>query len=135
TFHLAPGADAIAAAREWAGSDGPEVVFEATGVAEVAQTGVELVAPAGRVVIVGLGTALAPLETGRLAFKEGDLLRTSTRGADDLAEAIAVVDGRQAALAGFVTHEFALEEAPEAIVYAMRHPADVMKAVIRLDRV
>ena len=36
-------------------------------------------------------------------------------------------------LAGFVTHEFSLGEAPEAIVYAMRHPAEVMKAVIRLD--
>ena len=34
---------------------------------------------------------------------------------------------------GLVTHEFSLEEAPEAIAYAMRHPAEVMKAVIRLD--
>ncbi len=134
TFHLSSGADAMEAAREWAGGDGPEVVFEATGAAEVAQTGVELVASAGRVVIVGLGTALAPLETGRLAFKEVDLLGTSTCGADDFAEAIALVDRRRDALAGFVTHEFGLEEAPEAIVYAMRHPADVMKAVIRLDR-
>ena len=36
-------------------------------------------------------------------------------------------------LAGLVTHEFPLEEAPEAIDYAMRHPAEVMKAMIRLD--
>ena len=135
TLHVEPGADPVVAAQEWAGGDGPEVVFEATGVADVAQTAVELVASAGRVVIVGLGTTLAPLEVGRLAFKEVDLLGTSTCGADDFAEAIALVARRQEALAGFVTHEFSLEETPDAIVYAMRHPADVMKAVIRLDGV
>jgi L-gulonate 5-dehydrogenase len=127
------GADPVAAALEWAGGDGPEVAFEATGVASIAQTAVELVAQAGRVVIVGLGTEGAPLTTGSLAFKEIDMLGTSTCSADDFAEAIDVVSRRRDALAGFVTHEFPLEDAPEAIVYAMRHPADVMKAVIRLD--
>ena len=32
-----------------------------------------------------------------------------------------------------VTHEFSLEQAPEAIAYAMEHPAEVMKAVVRVD--
>ena len=133
TLVLEPGVDPVTGAREWAGGDGPEVVFEASGVAEIAQTAVELVAQAGRVVIVGLGTAHAPLETGRLAFKEIDVLGTSTCSADDFAEAISLVSRRRDALASFVTHEFPLEDAPEAIVYAMGHPADVMKAVIRLD--
>jgi 2-desacetyl-2-hydroxyethyl bacteriochlorophyllide A dehydrogenase len=127
------GSDPVAAAVEWAGGDGPEVVFEATGVPSIAQTAVELVAQAGRVVIVGLGTEGAPLTTGTLAFKEIDMLGTSTCSAEDFAEAIALVSRRREALAGFVTHEFSLEETPDAIVYAMRHPADVMKAVIRLD--
>ena len=48
------GDDAVAAAREWSGNDGPEVVFEASGVPEVARTAVEIVAQAGRVVVVGL---------------------------------------------------------------------------------
>ena len=64
-------ADAVPAAREWAGGDGPEVVFEATGVAEVARTAVELVSPAGRVVIVGLGSHDAPLTVGA-ARLQGD---------------------------------------------------------------
>jgi threonine dehydrogenase-like Zn-dependent dehydrogenase len=128
-----PGSDPVMTAREWAGGDGPEIVFEATGVPSIAQTAVELVAQAGRVVIVGLGTDGAPLTTGSLAFKEIDMLGTSTCSADDFAEAIALVARRRDVLAGFVTHEFPLEETPEAIVYAMRHPADVMKAVIRLD--
>ncbi len=57
---LAEGDDPIAAALEWAGSDGPEVVYEATGAADVARTAVELVAQAGRVVVVGLGTQRRP---------------------------------------------------------------------------
>ena len=35
--------------------------------------------------------------------------------------------------AGLVTHEFTLAQAPEAIEYAMSHPAEVMKAVVRID--
>ncbi len=130
---IEPGPDPVMAALEWAGGDGPEVVFEATGVAAIAQTSLELVTQAGRVVIVGLGTEGAPLTTGSLAFKEVDMLGTSTCSAEDFAEAIALVARRRDALAGFVTHEFPLDETPEAIVYAMRHPGDVMKAVIRLD--
>ena len=123
----------VTAAREWAGGDGPEVVFEATGAAAVAEMAVELVAPAGRVVIVGLGSHDAPLTVGSLAFKEIDMLGTSTCNADEFAEAVSLVGRREDVLAGFVTHEFPLEEAPEAIAYAMAHPAEVMKAVIRLD--
>ena len=125
--------DPVAAAREWAGGDGPEVVFEATGVPEVARTAVELVAQAGRVVVVGLSSRDAPLRVGDLAFKELDVLGVSCCNGDEFAEAVSLVARREDALAGLVTHEFSLEEAPEAIVYAMEHPAEVMKAVIRLE--
>jgi L-gulonate 5-dehydrogenase len=124
--------DVAAAVLEWAGSDGPEVVYEATGAAEVARTGIELVAHAGRVIVVGLGSDDAPIRVGDLAFKEIDLLGVSCCKADEFAEAVALVARRQDVLAGLVTHEFLLDQAPEAIVYAMRHPDEVMKAVIRL---
>jgi threonine dehydrogenase-like Zn-dependent dehydrogenase len=125
--------DAVAAAREWAGAEGPEVVFEATGVPEVAQTAVQLVSHAGRVVVVGLSAHDAPLRVGDLAFKEVDVLGVSCCNGDEFAEAVSLVARRQEALAGLVTHEFSLEETPVAIDYAMRHPAEVMKAVIRLE--
>ncbi len=127
------GGDAVAAALEWAGGDGPEVVFEATGVPEVARTAVELVAQAGRVVVVGLSSHDAPLRVGDLAFKEIDVLGVSCCNGDEFAEAVSLVARRQDALAGLVTHEFPLEQTPEAIDYAMRHPTEVMKAVIRLE--
>jgi L-gulonate 5-dehydrogenase len=125
--------DPVAAAREWAGGDGPEVVFEATGAPEVARTAVELVSQAGRVVVVGLSSHDEALRVGDLAFKEIDVLGVSCCNADEFDEAVSLVARRQASLAGLVTHEFPLEQTPEAITYAIEHPAEVMKAVIRLE--
>lgn len=133
TLPVESDAQAVAAAREWAGGDGPEAVFEATGVPEVAGTAIELVANAGRVVIVGLSHTDAPLRVGDLAFKELDLLGVSCCDAAGFAEAVALVARREGALRRLVTHEFGLEQTPEAMVYAMEHPAEVMKAVIRLE--
>jgi L-gulonate 5-dehydrogenase len=130
---LAPEDDLVGAARKWAGDEGPEVVFEATGVPELVQTAVRLVAQAGRVVVVGLSAQEAPLRVGDLAFREIDVLGVSCCNGEEFAEAAALVARRGDALAGLVTHEFALDEAPAAIDYAIRHPAEVMKAMIRLE--
>jgi L-gulonate 5-dehydrogenase len=133
TLTVEDGTDIVAAAREWARGEGPEVVFEATGVPELAATAMELVAPAGRVVVVGLSARDAPLRVGDLAFKELDLLGVSCCNGDEFAQAVSLVARRRDVLSALVTHEFPLERAPEAIVYAMEHPAEVMKAVIRLE--
>jgi threonine dehydrogenase-like Zn-dependent dehydrogenase len=127
------GDDAVAGALEWAGIDGPVVVFEATGAAPVARSAVELVAQAGRVVIVGLGSDEALLRISDLAFKEIDVLGTSTCNAADFADAVSLVARRHDVLISLVTHEFPLERAHEAMTYAIEHPAEVMKAVVRLD--
>ena len=130
---LADGVDPGAAVRAWAGDDGPEVVFEATGAAGVTRSAIELVAHGGRVVVVGLSGHEESIRVGELAFRELDILGVSCCTADEFAEAIALVTRRRDALSGLLTHEFPLEEAPDAITYAMRHPAEVMKAVIRVD--
>ena len=46
--------------------------------------------------------------------------------------AVELVSRRREAAAPLVTHEFALEQAPDAIVYAMQNPVEVMKAVVRV---
>ncbi|MGZ8694141.1 MAG: zinc-binding dehydrogenase [Gaiellaceae bacterium] len=132
-LHVAADDDLAAAAREWSGGDGPEVVVEATGVPELVQTAVELVAPAGRVVVVGLSSERAPVRVGDLPFKEIDVLGVSCCSSGEFAEAVDLVGRRRDAAAGLVTHEFTFEQAPEAIAYAIEHPAEVMKAVVRLD--
>ena len=132
---VAEDADLGAAARDWAGEDGPEVVIEATGVPALVQGAVEIVAHAGRVVVVGLSADHAPVRVGDLPLKEIDVLGVSCCGAEEFAAAVELVGRRRDAAAGLVTHEFGLEQAPDAIAYAIAHPAEVMKAVVRLDSV
>jgi threonine dehydrogenase-like Zn-dependent dehydrogenase len=128
----AGGDDAFAAAREWSGGDGPEVVVEATGVPALVKPALELVAPAGRVVVVGLSADDAPIRVGALPFKEIDVLGVSCTGAAEFSDAVELVRRRREDAAGLVTHDFGLEQAPEAFAYAMEHPAEVMKAVVRI---
>jgi threonine dehydrogenase-like Zn-dependent dehydrogenase len=132
-LHASNSLDLAAAVREWSGADGPEVVLEATGAPELVQTAVELVAPAGRVVVVGLSNAPAPIAVGDLPLKEIDVLGTSCCGSGDFAGAVDLVRRRAGAVAGLVTHEFPLARAPDAITYAIEHPHEVMKAIVRLD--
>jgi threonine dehydrogenase-like Zn-dependent dehydrogenase len=132
-LELDKGEDPVVAAGEWAGPDGPEVVFEATGVAAVARSAVALVAQAGRVVVVGLSSHEAPLRVADLAFKEIDVLGVSCCNADEFEEAVSLVARRRDTLEGLVTHQFPFDDAPDAIAYAIEHPAEVMKAVVRLD--
>jgi len=124
--------DPFAAAREWSGGDGPEVVIEATGVPALVKPAMELVAPAGRVVVVGLSAEDAAVRIGALPFKEIDVLGVSCCGAAEFSDAVDLVRRRKDDASRLVTHDFALEQAPEAFVYAMEHPAEVMKAVVRV---
>jgi len=121
------------AVGEWAGVDGPEVVIEATGVPALVQRSVELVSHAGRVVVVGLSADHAPVRVGDLPLKEIDVLGVSCCGGDEFAAAVELVGRRRDVAAGLVTHDFTLEQAPEAIAYAIAHPVEVMKAVVRVD--
>ena len=127
------GGDAVARAREWAGAEGPEVVVEATGAPELLQQALDLVSPAGRVVVVGLSDSDAPVRVGRLPFKEIDVLGVSCCNGEEFAAAVDLVSRRRDVAAPLVTHEFSLEQAPEAIDYALHNPAEVMKAVVRIE--
>jgi L-gulonate 5-dehydrogenase len=129
------GEAAVADALAWAGGEGPEVVVEATGSPDLLRHALDLVSPAGRVVVVGLSDRDAPVRVGRLPFKEIDVLGVSCCNGDEFASAVDLVSRRRDAAAPLVTHEFSLEQAPEAIEYAMRHQDEVMKAVVRVDGV
>ena len=79
---------------------GPEVVFEATGVAGArAARRSTLVAQAGRVVVVGLSTHEAPLRVGALPFRSSTCSASSCCGAGDFAEAVELVARRRDAVA------------------------------------
>jgi threonine dehydrogenase-like Zn-dependent dehydrogenase len=123
-------ADVVASAREWAGPEGPPVVFDATGAAAATAAMIAMVASAGRAVQVGMSNELASVRVGILTEKELDLLGVSCCGHQEFAEAVAVVERNATRLARLVSHEFGLDRAPEAIRFAIANPAEVMKVVI-----
>ena len=70
----APDADAVATAREWSGGEGPAVVIDCSGQPAAIADGVAMVAPAGRVVVVGISHERVALPVNAFTEKEIDLL-------------------------------------------------------------
>ena len=114
------------------GGELPTVVVEATGAKEPMRIALDLVAAAGRVVVVGLSSHEVPLRVGALPFRELDVLGVSCCQAHEFAEAAELVARHRDAVVPLITHEFSLEEAPHAIAFAIEHPNDVMKALVHL---
>jgi L-gulonate 5-dehydrogenase len=121
----------IAHGRAWSGGEGPQVVIDATGVPAAVRAAVELVTSAGRVVQVGMSGDEVTLRLGSFTEKELDMLGVACCGTGEFAEAVDLTERNADRLALLVSHEFPLAEAPEALHFAMKHPADVMKVVIR----
>ena len=124
------GDQVVAAARAWAGPAGPPVAFDATGAPAAVRAMIDMVASAGRAVQVGMSGEEVTFRLGSLTEKELDLLGVSCCGAEEFGEAVAVVERNTPLLAPLISHRFALDQAPEAIRFAIENPTDVMKVVI-----
>ena len=124
--------EVVARAREWSGGDGPQVVIDATGVSAAVEAAVELVTPAGRVVQVGMSGDSVTLRLGSFTEKELDVVGVACCGTGEFGEAVDLTERNAARLARLVSHEFPLQEAPEALRFAMGNPDQVMKVVIRV---
>jgi len=125
-------AEVAAAARDWAGGGGPPVVVDATGAPAAVRAMVDAVASAGRVVQVGMSGDEVTVRIGSFTEKEIDMLGVSCCGGGEFGEAVAAAERNAASVTRFFSHEFPLERAPEAILFAIEHPRDVMKVVIRV---
>lgn len=122
--------EVTALVREWSGGEGPEVVIDATGVPDAIRAGMEATVSAGRLVLVGISHHEVPLRAFGFVEKELDVLGVSCCKGDEFGEAVAFVERHGDRLERLVTQQFPLERAPEALRWAMDHPADAMKVVI-----
>lgn len=120
----------VAFARSWAGRAGPPVSFDATGAPAAVRAMVDMVASAGRAVQVGMSGDEVTIRLGSLTEKELDLLGVSCCGAEEFGEAVAVVERNTPVLAPLISHRFGLDQAPEALRFAIDNPTEVMKVVI-----
>jgi threonine dehydrogenase-like Zn-dependent dehydrogenase len=125
--------DLTARAREWNGGEGPPLVVETSGETGLVAQAVEMVAQAGRVVVVSLSSGTAPLRSGAFPEKEIDVIGSSCATAGDFAAAIRLVGAYRAALAPVFSHHFPLARAAEAFEFAMSRPPDAIKIVVTVN--
>jgi threonine dehydrogenase-like Zn-dependent dehydrogenase len=124
------GDEVVELVREWSGGEGPEVVVDATGAPDAIRAGMEAAVSAGRLLMVGMSHHDVPLRVFGFVDKELDVLGVSCAQGGEFEEAVAFVERNGDRLENLVTQEFPLERAPEALRWAMEHPAEAMKVVI-----
>jgi threonine dehydrogenase-like Zn-dependent dehydrogenase len=124
--------DLAAAVLDFTGGEGPAVVIEATGVPSLVRLAVELVAPSGTVVVVGLSTKEVSIPIVEFSRKELNLLG-SRNNAGLFGSAVDVVTRNAERLAPLVTRIVPLQEIAKAIEHASTHPDEVVKVVIRVS--
>jgi threonine dehydrogenase-like Zn-dependent dehydrogenase len=116
--------------RDWAGGDGVAVLVETTGVPAVVRSAFDMMAPAGRLVLVALSPYEVTLPLIDFPIRELDVLGVSCCNAKEFADAVDLVRRNEAAVARLITDEFAFEQAPDAIAYVADGSPALMKAVI-----
>ena len=62
--------------------------------------------------------------------KEVDLLGVSCCGPEEFTQAVRFVEGHEAQLAPLISRRFSLEQAPEALAYAMENPAECDEGLV-----
>jgi threonine dehydrogenase-like Zn-dependent dehydrogenase len=133
----APEAELKELARQWTGGEGPPLVVETSGEVGVLPQAAELVAAAGRVVVVGMSSGTAPVRPGAFPEKEIDVIGSSCATATDFRDAITLVAAtraaNRAAVAALFSHHFPLARAAEAFEFAMSRPLDAMKIVVTVN--
>jgi L-gulonate 5-dehydrogenase len=123
----------VADAREWSGGEGPPVVIDATGVPDAVRAMVDMAASAGRCVQVGMSGEYVSLKVGSFTEKELDMRGVCCCNDGEFKQAVEVVERNRDTVASWISHEFPLDRAPEAMDFAMSNPSEVMKVVIRDD--
>jgi L-gulonate 5-dehydrogenase len=125
------GGDVAAAIDEWTSGVGATVVVDATGAPSAIRSAVDLVAPAGRIVLIGISQSevslpIVPISRKELAFYG------SRNSAGIFGEAVRIVREHQAEVASLITQQISLDEVQQTIEMALEHPEAVEKAIVRL---
>ena len=119
--------------RDATGGDGPPLVVETSGETTVLPDAVDMVSAAGRVVVVGMSSATAPIRPGAFPEKEIDVIGSSCATAEDFRAAINLISANRASLAALFSHHFPLTHAAEAFEFAMKRPPDAIKIVVTVS--
>jgi threonine dehydrogenase-like Zn-dependent dehydrogenase len=121
--------DLTDAITEWSRGEGAAVVVDTTGAPELIRLAVDVVAPSGTVVIVGISPREVSLPIIDFTRKELNVL--GSRNNEGVFEhAVDLVRRNAETVRSLITHRYALDEIPDAIRFAIAHPELLEKAVV-----
>jgi L-gulonate 5-dehydrogenase len=121
--------DVRARIAAWTNGQGPTMVFEATGVAAVLRTAIDVAAHAGTVVVAGTSTEDVSIPSLALVRKELNVL--GSRNSVGVYEAaIDLVRRHRERCASLITQRFDLADVQEALVFGETHPSVSNKMMI-----
>jgi len=118
------------AVQAWTHGPGAPVVIDTTGDPGALAQATRLVCSAGRVVVVGMSAAAAPLRSGVFPEKEIDVLGSSCATAADFRSAVALVQAHRETISALFSHRFPLTRAREAIECVANPAAGAVKVLI-----
>ena len=118
------------AVQAWTHGPGAPVVIDTTGDPGALAQATRLVCSAGRVVVVGMSAAAAPLRSGVFPEKEIDVLGSSCATAADFRSAVALAQAHRETIAALFSHRFPLTRAQEAIECVANPAAGAVKVLI-----
>ncbi len=118
--------DAVAA---WTDGEGPTLIIEASGAPMAIRSAVQVVAAAGRIVLVGISDQEVSLPIAAFTRKEMTVLG-ARNSVGIFAEAVRIVRDNQEKVQRLITHRISLEQVEETIRLALKHPDIVEKAVV-----
>ncbi len=120
----------LAAVHDWTRGRGAPRVVDTTGDPATLAQATEMVCSAGRVVVVGMSAAAAPLRSGIFPEKEIDVAGSSCATADDFRAAVRLVQAHRDKVSLLFSHRFPLTRAREAIECVANSPAEVVKVLV-----
>lgn len=122
-------ADVPQAIDGWTGGDGPVVVVEATGVPAVLEAAIDVVAPSGTVVVVGLSNE--DVRVPMIAFTRKELTIVGSRNNQgQFGRAADLVRRNQGKVEHLISHRYSFDDAPAAFEQALSQPATTEKVMI-----
>ncbi|HYH33382.1 MAG TPA: alcohol dehydrogenase catalytic domain-containing protein [Pseudonocardia sp.] len=124
--------DATDELRVHTGPEGPHVVVDTTGRAEVFPQAIDMAGHGGRVVVVGMTARSAPASPGPLPLKELDVLGVSCCRRDEFAAAADLVARHTRAADTLVSHVLPLSAAADAMRLLEERPDEAFKVLIDL---
>jgi L-gulonate 5-dehydrogenase len=120
------------AVQAWTHGPGAPVVIDTTGDPGALAQATRLVCSAGRVVVVGMSAAAAPLRSGVFPEKEIDVLGSSCATAADFRSAVALMQAHRETISALFSHRFPLTRAREAIECVANPAAGAVKVLITI---